>query len=203
MQNTVVGLFDDFTDAQETLQEMTTAGIPRDNISVIAPAPAEEYRSTTADSPAEETVDSALSGAATGAAVGAGVGLLAGLTSLFLPGLGPLVAVGWIATTLGGAAVGAAAGGLIGALAGAGVPDELAGYYVEGVRRGGTLVVTRGLTDEQAEIARNVIQRHDPVDVEERATDWRARGWSGYDPESGPLTPEERQRELGQYRRAA
>jgi hypothetical protein len=201
MQNSVVGLFDDFADAQATLQELTTAGIPHDNISVIAPAPAEEHRSTTADSAAaEETADTALSGAATGAAVGAGLGLLA---SLFLPGLGPLVAVGWIATALGGAAVGAAAGGLIGALAGAGVPDELAGYYTEGVRRGGSLVVTRGITDEQAEIARNVIQRHDPVDIEERAAEWSTRGWSGYDPESQPFTPEEQELEPSQCRRAA
>ena len=115
------------------------------------------------------------------------MGLFAGLTSLFLPGLGPIVAAGWIATTIGMTVVGAAAGGVLGALTTAGIPEEQAGYFVEGVRRGGTLVVVRAPTDEVIDIARSVMQRHDPVNIDERVADWRTRGWSGFDPNAEPL----------------
>ena len=60
-----------------------------------------------------------------------------------IPGIGPLVAAGWLATTLAGAGAGAVAGGLVGALTGAGVSREEAEVYEEGVRRGHTLVSVR------------------------------------------------------------
>ena len=50
-----------------------------------------------------------------------------------------------------GAGIGAAAGGLLGSLTGAGVSEEDAHVYAEGVRRGGTLVTVRA---EDADAAR-------------------------------------------------
>ena len=70
-------------------------------------------------------------------------GLLAGLGLLAIPGLGPVVAAGWLAATAVGAAAGAATGGVVGALTEAGVSREDADSYAEGVRRGGTLVSAR------------------------------------------------------------
>lgn len=55
--------------------------------------------------------------------LGGGAGLLAGLGILAIPGLGPVLAAGWLASTLVGAGAGAATGGLVGALAGAGIDD--------------------------------------------------------------------------------
>jgi hypothetical protein len=66
--------------------------------------------------------------------------LLAGLGLLAIPGLGPVVAAGWLASTALGAVAGGAAGGLIGALTAAGVSQEDAHVSAEGIRRGGTLV---------------------------------------------------------------
>jgi hypothetical protein len=51
----------------------------------------------------------------------------------------PRAAAGWLAAT----AVGAATGGVVGALTQAGVSEEDAHVYAEGVRRGGTLVSAR------------------------------------------------------------
>jgi hypothetical protein len=68
--------------------------------------------------------------------------LLAGL-GLLAPGLGPVVAAGWLAATAVCAAAGAATGGIVGALTEAGVSKEDAPLYAEGVRRGGTLVSAR------------------------------------------------------------
>src|ERR1700742_3083487 len=63
-----------------------------------------------------------------------------GSAFLPIPGLGPVVAAGWLAATAVGAAAGAATGGIVGALTEAGVSKEEAPLYAEGVRRGGTLV---------------------------------------------------------------
>ena len=85
----------------------------------------------------------AAAGASVGAALGGGAGLLAGLGLLAIPGLGPVVAAGWLAATAVGAVAGGAAGGLVGSLTSAGVNPEHAEIYAEGVRRGGSIVTAR------------------------------------------------------------
>jgi hypothetical protein len=82
-------------------------------------------------------------GAGVGAAVGGVVGVLAGLGLLAIPGIGPVVAAGWLVSLAAGAAVGGTAGGIIGALTQSGVSEDEAHTYAEGVRRGGTLVTAR------------------------------------------------------------
>ena len=71
--------------------------------------------------------DDRAEGAGKGAGIGAGLGGAAGLSVsglLAIPGLGPVVAAGWVAATAVGAAAGAATGGLVGALTEAGVSKE-------------------------------------------------------------------------------
>jgi uncharacterized protein (TIGR02271 family) len=70
---------------------------------------------------------------------------------LAIPGIGPIVAGGTLASTLAGAGIGAAAGGLLGALVGMGVPEEDARHFDQGFRAGGTLVtVNAGNRAEEA-----------------------------------------------------
>ena len=82
------------------------AGIPHDNISIVSNDA--ENNGKYNDHPGTGA------GATFGTVVGGGAGLLAGLGLLAIPGLGPVVAAGWLASTLVGAGVGAAAGGLVG-----------------------------------------------------------------------------------------
>jgi hypothetical protein len=71
---------------------------------------------------------------------------------LAIPGVGPVVAAGWLAATAGGAATcavtGGAAGGIIGSLTSAGVTENDAHIYADGVRRGSTSVSARVETDQ-------------------------------------------------------
>jgi hypothetical protein len=60
-------------------------------------------------------------GAGIGVAVGGVGGLLAGLGTFAIPGIGPVVGAGWLATTLIGAMAGGAAGGIVGSLTEAGI----------------------------------------------------------------------------------
>ena len=58
-------------------------------------------------------------------------------------------------------------------------PDEDRSAYAEGVRRGGYLLTARvpeGIEDQ----AVDALERHDPVDLDQRAESWRQEGWAGY-----------------------
>ena len=75
--------------------------------------------------------------------IGGAAGLLAGLGLMAIPGVGPVVAAGWLVSTLTGAVAGGATGGVIGALTQAGISKEDADVYAEGLRRGGAVVSAR------------------------------------------------------------
>ena len=68
------------------------------------------------------------------------VGLLTGLGLMAIPGVGPVVAAGWLVATLAGAAAGGVTGGAVGALTEAGISKDEADVYAEGLRRGGAVV---------------------------------------------------------------
>src|SRR5215204_6191095 len=135
---TVVGLFHNQADAERAIQRLKQEGFREDQIGVALKDRKQQ------DELIEGTGTQAAEGAATGA-IGGGVlggviGLLAGVGALAIPGIGPIIAGGTLASTLAGAGIGAAAGGLLGALMGMGIPEEDARHFDEGFRAGGTLV---------------------------------------------------------------
>ena len=131
-------------------------------------------------------------GATLGTLLGGGAGLLAGIGALAIPGVGPIVAAGWLVATLTGAGVGAAGGGLLGSLVGAGVPEEHAHVYAEGVRRGGTLVTVRA-DDSMASTIENVLNGRTTaaVDVTSRQADYQQTGWTGFSDTAPALSADE------------
>jgi uncharacterized protein (TIGR02271 family) len=177
MAKTVVGLFDDLDDAQKVVNDLTQLGIARSDISIARQQSDKTSATTTSPDRSGDIGSGAATGATTGAVVGGAAGLIASLSALAIPGFGPILAAGPIIATLTGAGIGAAAGGLIGALVNAGVPEEEAEYYSEGVRRGGTLVSVR-VEDNIAERAADIMNRHHAIDIDERAATWRSSGWT-------------------------
>lgn len=156
---TIFGLFDRPEDAGRALDDLVASGTPREAVSVLTRGGGAEVerKEPLAEHDAEK-----------GLLVGGLAGLMLGLADLSLPGVGALLAGGWIATTVLGAGIGAAAGGLVGALADLGVPHEKAGKFEEGVRRGGTVLAVR--TDAaSAERVGDIMRRHRATDV--HATD--------------------------------
>jgi hypothetical protein len=63
-------------------------------------------------------------------------------------------------------------GALLSELAARGVPDEEAGVYAEGVRRGGAIVCVRTEDDEEAAEAAELMAEHGVVDVDACAAGW-------------------------------
>lgn len=188
MAKTVVGLFDTSRQAQDAVQDLINSGFKRDDISMVASKEEEQAVKGKGEG------GGAAQGAATGALVGGVAGLLVSVTALAIPGIGPIIAAGPLASLLASTGIGAAAGGIIGGLAKIGVPEEEAHRYSEGVRRGGTLV-TLTADDASAERAVDIMNRHGAVDIERRAAQWRQAGWSRFDEKAAPLTARERTRE--------
>ena len=206
MSRTVSRLFNSHTEAMTAVSELEASGVDRDDISLIASNADnwhEGHRHPGGDLDGDnDTAEGAGKGATTGGLIGAGGGLLAGLGMLAIPGLGPVVAAGWLVSTVVGAAAGAAAGaatgGVLGALKDAGHSDEDAHVYAEGVRRGGTLVSVKAKDEEAARID-VILNQHQGVDALTRGADYRAGGWSRFDAEAAPYTADEVVRERQRY----
>ena len=79
-------------------------------------------------------------------------GLGAAAVIALIPGVGPFIAGGLLATVLTGAGVGATAGGLIGGLTGMGLSEDEATHY-EGEFKAGRPVVTVNAGDRYSEAA--------------------------------------------------
>ena len=171
---TVVGLYDRFEDAQRVVQALREAGFGSDHISMVARDAKGDYSRYLEGGEKQDVKDGAAAGAGIGAILGGLGGLLVGLGALAIPGIGPVLAAGPLVTTLAGAGVGAVAGGLVGALVDLGIPEEHAQMYAEGVRRGGTLVVVQ-TEDQMADQAAQVMNRFNPVDLNERSGNWGQR----------------------------
>lgn len=135
---TVVALFDDQAAAERGIQSLTAAGFRDQQIGVAMRDKAQQQQLT--EGTGTQAAEGAAAGALGGGALGGIVGLLAGVGALVIPGIGPIIAGGALASTLAGAGIGAAAGGLLGALAGMGVPDEDARHFERGFQQGGVLV---------------------------------------------------------------
>ena len=143
--STVAALFQNRRDVGNAIDELNAAHFANDDIGVIW-HDRENNRDhindvTDADRPnlTPSTTDRVAEGALTGGVLGGAAGLLAGVASLLIPGVGPFLAGGLLATVL----TGAVAGGLLGALINAGIPENEARYYDEAVRGGQILVTVR------------------------------------------------------------
>jgi hypothetical protein len=182
---TIVAFFDNFDSAQTAVHELVNNGFRREDISLVASD--QENRFSGARTGADDATSGAAGGAGVGAVLGGLTGLLVGLGALAIPGIGPVIAAGPLAAALAGAGIGAVAGGLIGALVDAGIPEEEARYYAEGVRRGGTLVTLRA-SEDMVDRATAIMNRYNPVDINQRATQWQESGWTGFDSDLSTYT---------------
>jgi hypothetical protein len=55
---------------------------------------------------------------------------------------------------------------VIGLLKDQGISEEEAEFYAEGVKRGGALVTVQGVSEDRAEKAREILERHRAIDTE-------------------------------------
>lgn len=198
MSTTITRLYDNYSDARNAVENLENIGIKQGDISIVANNADHAHGEHT------KAVQDAGAGAGIGAAVGGVGGLLAGLGMLAIPGLGPVVAAGWLASTALGAGVGlvagGTAGGLIGTLQKEGVREQDAHVYSEGVRRGGSLVSAK-VDDPMVPEVEAILDRHNPVDPQARRRAYAETGWTRFDEAAAPYDGAQITRERSLYKR--
>src|SRR6476659_4052159 len=124
--------------AASVVDRLKAAAFSNGDISVLMPD-----RSGTKDFAVDNSTkapEGAATGAGTGAALGGALGWLAGIGSLAIPGLGPLIAAGPIMAALAGVGIGSAVGGVTGALIGMGIPEYEAKRFEGLIKEGKVLL---------------------------------------------------------------
>jgi len=149
MENTVVGVYDSYAQAQNVMNELLACGFSRDEVQLSPDADRTTTEQTT-------TADS-----------GSGSGIGHFFRSLF------------------------------------GMEDEEDrqhhDIYSEAVRRGSCVVTVYADNDEERERAVDVMNRFDPVDIDERASQWRSEGWTSYDAAAPAYTDADIERDRARY----
>lgn len=148
---TVVALFHNLGRAEAAVRALKEAGFTDQEIGVVMQDQEKPGRKRE-DSDVRHAVSA---GAVTGGLVG---GLLGLLGSLLIPGLGPLLLGGVLASTLTAAGLGAATGSLASMLMELGVAESHAEHFERGVRAGGILLTVNA--GERTPHALSIIERH-------------------------------------------
>jgi hypothetical protein len=153
-EQSVVGVYDTMAQAEGTVRKLDEAGFPIAHISIVSQSLQSE-REVVGYVTVEDIAQKGLS---TGAWAGGLLGLLTGAAFLWIPGFGPLIVAGRLASLLlgvlsgiEGAVIGSAYGGVLGTLAGWGIAREHIFKYEAHVRAGKHLVIVHG---KPAEVAR-------------------------------------------------
>jgi uncharacterized protein (TIGR02271 family) len=145
MENTVVGVYDSYAQAQNALNELLTEGFSRTDVQ-LSPDSEANVASNSNDTPQGSTIGNFF-------------------RSLF------------------------------------GMEDErdTRDVYAEAVRRGSCVLTVHAADDDQLDRATEIMNRYDPIDIDERSSHWRTAGWSNYDETAPMLTDSEIEKERTMY----
>jgi hypothetical protein len=155
-QIAVYGVYSERNDVESTVTMLKERGFASKDISVVFPNP--NLTKEFAIEKNTKAPEGAMTGGGTGLLVGGVLGWLAGIGTLAIPGIGPLLAAGPIVAALAGAGAGGAIGGLTGALIGLGVPELEAKRYEEAIKKGRILVSIHCPNVREAENARKLLE---------------------------------------------
>jgi hypothetical protein len=157
----VTAVFDDRARAERAVTELRRLGWEDTKLSFLARSEEDAVEAGAAPETAGKR-------AAKGAAAGAGAGLLFGLAALAIPGLGPFITAGGLASALGatggalasGAIVGATSGAIAGALTRAGYSEDESEFYGPAVERGGVLIAVDAEDPGSANEVGEILAQH-------------------------------------------
>ncbi len=164
--NRVTAVFDTQAHAEQAVQALRGMGVSDNHLSIIS-RQAENAAGAGSTAAANDAGDAA-DGAGKGLLAGAGVGMLFGLAAAAIPGVGPFITAGVLASTLGvtaggavaGAIVGGTTGAVAGALARAGYSEHEASYYGGEIERGGVFVAVDADNSMSMDQIRAVLVQH-------------------------------------------
>ena len=112
-----------------------------------------------------KALEGTAAGASAGGVLGGVLGLLAGIGTLAIPGIGPLLAAGPLLATFSGMGLGASVGGLAGGLIGLGIPEFEAKRYEGRLGEGHILISVHCEGSEDIERARSIFTAASAADI--------------------------------------
>jgi hypothetical protein len=139
-ERAIVGVFNDRLAAEEAVDALHQAGFAHDKIGYALRGSDAVAGGMITDADGAKDAKGAVAGAVTGGMVG---GVLAAGISLLIPGVGPLVAGGILASFFGGAIAGTAVGGILGAMTGLGISEDEARFYEKEFHEGRAIVAVK------------------------------------------------------------
>ena len=157
------GLYQTQDDVEYAVDALRAEGFRNTDVSVLFPE-----NKGTKDFAVEKNTkvpEGTATGAATGGAIGGILGWLAGIGTLAIPGVGPLIAAGPIVAALTGVGVGGALGGIAGALVGMGIPEYEAKRYEGRIKSGGILLSVHCDDSDWTKKAKDVLARTGATDI--------------------------------------
>ncbi|WP_322905929.1 general stress protein [Paenibacillus campi] len=158
----IIGVFITEDQALQAVRDLRQAGFKERDISVLAQNPGDAAaieRETGVDIEAQRQA-----GMSETTVFGGLAGMLAGFATFAIPGVGPLLAIGPIASMFTGALFGAGAGGLLGALIGYGLSEEEANRYQDQLGQGNILILVAEATGRTEDIY-DIFRRNEAVNV--------------------------------------
>lgn len=141
--------------AEDLVQQLKLAGFANSDISVLM-SDSVGTKDFAIDNQTKAP-EGAATGMGAGMAAGGILGWLAGIGTLAIPGVGPLIAAGPIMAALGGAAVGGALGGIAGTLIGMGIPEYEAKMYEGKLKSGAALISVHSENADQTDRAKQMM----------------------------------------------
>lgn len=173
MQSTIIAAFNSVESAENAIHELKTKGFDPKEISIMMKE--RDEVENVSDTTGAKAASGAISGATTGGLIGGLAGMLVGVGAITIPGIGPFLAAGPLATALGltgaaaatisGATTGAVAGGLIGTLMSLGLSQEQAATYETTIKQGG-IVVAVPAHEGEADLVTTVLENNNASQVQ-------------------------------------
>lgn len=172
----VTGVFASRSQAEQAVQKLRRAGFSEDRLALLVPGNGQkDVRSIPTSDMEQPGVGKALGGV-----VGGAVGLAGGLqlgaaTSVFLPGIGPVLAVGILGPAilgLAGAGLGVIAGGAVENAATEGLPDDELFVYEDALRMNRSVVFAFAENEAAADSARQVIESEGAESIDAARKQW-------------------------------
>jgi hypothetical protein len=175
--DSVTGIFNTRDDAKRAITELKAGGVSPEDISLLTPQPPGEKRASVPVAYTEQPGAGRAMGGVVGGALGAatGLSLSAAAASIFIPAVGPVLAIGFLGAALfgaGGAIGGAAAGEALEQGMDEGIPVDEMFVYEDALRQGRSVVVVLAKDSLRANIAREVMRQTGSESIDSARENW-------------------------------
>jgi hypothetical protein len=176
----VVGIFWSLPHASQAVARLHAMGIDDSKVNLLTPGPADLEKKELGQVPLSEGEQPGMAGglgAVVGGALGLGGGMSLGaaIASIFVPGIGPVMAIGFAAAGIlgaGGAIGGAALGKALESDSTHGLPEDELFFYEDALRSGHTILIAFAEDEREATQVRNALKEAGAETIDAAREKW-------------------------------